>query len=65
MNQSEIGTDAGTIPNLYLWDGFNTGAESRLGSADVTQQNWEVKASIRASDLAVTTGITWDCPRAD
>lgn len=36
MNQSEIGTDAGTIPNLYLWDGFNTGAESRLGSADVT-----------------------------
>lgn len=38
MSQSEIGTDAGTIPNLYLWDGFNKDKQSRLGSEDVTSE---------------------------
>lgn len=35
-DQTEIGTVAGTIPKLYIWDGANKDHQSRLGSEDVT-----------------------------
>ena len=34
--QDEVGTTAGEIKNFYIWDGFNTDGESRLGSKPVT-----------------------------
>ena len=36
--QSEIGTEAGTIPNLYIWDAINKDGKSRLKSNPVTSE---------------------------
>ena len=36
--QSEIGTEAGTIPNLYIWDNINKDGRSRLESNPVTSE---------------------------
>lgn len=37
-DQSEIGVAAGSIPNLYIWDGINEDNKSRLGSSSVTSK---------------------------
>ena len=42
--QSETGTEAGSIPNLYIWDGANKNGQSRLDSKAVTSEELGTKS---------------------